>query len=114
MARGEEAGELQLLGAWTSPWVIRVKVALQMKGLSYEYIEQDLQRKSDLLLRSNPVHGKVPVLIHHGRSVFESLVVLEYVDEVFAATGPPLLPADPYDRATARFWATYVNDTVYI
>jgi glutathione S-transferase len=112
MAGGEGAGELQLLGAWMSPYVIRVKVALQMKGLSYEYIEQDLQHKSDLLLRSNPVHKKVPVLIHGGRPVCESLVVLEYVDEAWPGTGQLFLPADPYDRATARFWATYVNDTV--
>ena len=61
MAGGEEAGELRLLGAWMSPYVIRAKVALHMKGLSYEYMEEDFQRKSDLLLRSNPVHKKVPV-----------------------------------------------------
>ena len=66
--------ELKLLGTWASPWVSRVKLALNLKGLSYEYIEQDLDEKSVLLLASNPVHKKVPVLIHNGKSFCESRV----------------------------------------
>ncbi|KAG8055782.1 hypothetical protein GUJ93_ZPchr0001g30705 [Zizania palustris] len=106
-------GELQLLGSWYSPYAIRAKIALGLKGLSYEYIEQDLSSKSELLLKSNPVHKKVPVLIHGGRPVCESLVVLEYVDEAWAGDGPPLLPADANDRATARFWTNYFDSTFF-
>ncbi|KAJ1296502.1 hypothetical protein BS78_01G305800 [Paspalum vaginatum] len=106
-------GELKLLGVWDSPYVNRVQIVLNLKGLSYEYVEEDLLNKSELLLESNPVHKKVPVLIHGGKPIAESQVIVQYLDEVFAGAGPSsLLPADPYDRATARFWAAFVDDKV--
>ncbi|PUZ40411.1 hypothetical protein GQ55_9G421800 [Panicum hallii var. hallii] len=103
-------GELKLLGMWASPYVTRAKLALQIKGLSYEYVEEDLGNKSELLLSSNPVHKAVPVLIHDGKPVCESSVVVQYIDEAFAGAGPSLLPTDPYERAVARFWAAYLED----
>ncbi|CAL4936331.1 unnamed protein product [Urochloa decumbens] len=109
------SSDLVLLDVFGSPYAQRVRIALAEKGLGYERVEQDLAAKGDLLRRSNPVHGKVPVLLHGGRPICESLAILEYLDEAFPST-PPLLPppaSDPYARARARFWAEY-SDRLHV
>ncbi|RWW39082.1 hypothetical protein BHE74_00055620 [Ensete ventricosum] len=104
--------EVKLIGTWSSPFVLRARIALNLKGVEYEFLQQKFGEKSELLLRSNPVYKKIPVLLHHGKPVCESMIIVEYVDEVWAASGQAILPADPYERALHRFWAVYVDDKV--
>ncbi|KAK3129207.1 hypothetical protein QOZ80_6BG0473700 [Eleusine coracana subsp. coracana] len=70
--------EIMLLGLWASPFVIRARIVLNLKGLAYNYTEEDIYNKSEPLLRSYTVHKKVPMLIHNGKPVCESKIILEY------------------------------------
>ncbi|VFQ95593.1 unnamed protein product [Cuscuta campestris] len=105
--------KVKLLGSWVSPFVIRARVALNIKSVPYDFLEEKFGSKSDLLLKYNPVYKKMPVLIHNDKSVCESLIIVQYLDDVWASSGWSILPVDPYDRAEARFWATYVDDKLY-
>lgn len=107
------ADELILLGFHISMFGMRVRVALAEKGIEYEYREENLlANKSPLLLEMNPIHKKIPVLIHNGKPISESLIIVEYIDEVWKDKSPTLLPSDPYQRAQARFWADFIDKKV--
>ena len=78
---------MKLLGFWASPFVVRVRIALNLKSVGYECLDEVLGSKSELLLKSNPVYKRIPVLIHEGKPICESMIIIEYVDEVWAGTG---------------------------
>lgn len=97
-------GDVRLLGAWTSPFVMRVRIALNVKSVDYEYVQVRMRPKSRLFLESNPIYEKIPVLIRNQQPICESMIIVQYVDEVWP-TAPSILPIDSYDRAIARLWA---------
>ncbi|KAK9078129.1 hypothetical protein SSX86_002186 [Deinandra increscens subsp. villosa] len=105
---------LILLDCWASMYGMRVRIALAEKGIPYEYREEDLWNKTQLLLSMNPVYKRVPVLIHNGKPICESSIIVEYIDQVWNHKSP-LFPAsdDASGRARARFWTDFINNKLY-
>ncbi|XP_010522014.1 PREDICTED: probable glutathione S-transferase [Tarenaya hassleriana] len=109
----DQEEKIVVLDHWPSTFGVRVHMALAEKGLTeYETKDEDLFEKSSLLLEMNPVHKKVPVFVHNGVPICESLVILQYIDEVWSHA-PSLLPSDPYERSRARFWADFVDKKIH-
>ncbi|KAI9086884.1 hypothetical protein K1719_031045 [Acacia pycnantha] len=79
-----------------------------------EQEEEDIfedQNKSQLLLKSNPIHKKVPVLIHNGRPICESFIILQYIDEVWKHNHR-LCSDDAHNRAKAMFWINFFDKKI--
>uniref|UniRef100_A0A6N2L8T7 glutathione transferase n=1 Tax=Salix viminalis TaxID=40686 RepID=A0A6N2L8T7_SALVM len=104
------AEEVKVFSEWSSPFALRIIWALKLKGVEFDTVHEDITNKSPLLLQYNPIHKKVPVLVHDGKVICESLVILEYIDETWKQN--PLLPEDPHQKANARFWAKFGDDKV--
>jgi glutathione S-transferase len=101
---------LTLVSHHLCPYVQRAAIALAEKGVAYERVTVDLANKPDWFKALSPL-GKTPVLKVGETAIFESAVILEYLEE----TQPnPLHPADPLRRAAHRslieFGSAILND----
>ena len=95
---------MKLYGFWRSLATYRVRVGLGLKGLRAEDISIDVlkgKQYTEEYLAVNP-QGLVPALVldEGGAPLFQSLAILEYLEETRAE--PPLLPKDPRGRARVR------------
>jgi maleylacetoacetate isomerase len=91
-----------MYGFWRSLASFRVRVALKLKGLQFEEIPIDILSGEQFEPGYAAVNAErvVPTFIHDGHSVFQSLAIIEYLDETHPS--PRLLPQDPKERAYAR------------
>ena len=97
------ASRLKLISHKLCPYVQRAVIALTEKGVAFERIDIDLANKPDWFLAISPL-GRTPVLQVGDVPIFESAVILEYLEE----TQPnPLHPADPLKRAEHRAWIEF-------
>ena len=91
---------LRLVSFHICPFVQRSTIALEEKGVPYEIEFIDLKNKPDWFLKLSP-HGRVPLLQVGDTVLFESTVILEYLDETQA---PQLHCEDPLQKARDRAW----------
>ena len=102
---------IALYSYWRSSCSYRVRIALNLKEVSFEYREVHLvkeggQQHGDAFRSLNPM-GQVPFLIHEGKAISQSMAILEYLDQVFP--DPALFPANPFKGAQVRQLCEMIN-----
>ncbi len=100
--------ELVLVSHALCPYVQRAAIVLAEKGVAFERVTIDLADKPAWFRKISPL-GKVPLLRVGDDVIFESAVIVEYLDET---TSNPLLPQDPLGRARHRSWIEYASATL--
>src|ERR1700726_3880293 len=93
---------ITVYGFWRSIASFRVRVALRLKGLPFEEIPIDILSGEQFKPEYEAVNAErvVPTFIQNGHSIFQSLAIIEYLDDI--QPKPRLLPEDAKERAYAR------------
>lgn len=99
---------LELISLKICPFVQRSVIALNEKQVDFKITHIDPSDPPEWFKDISPL-GKVPVLKVGDQSVFESAVISEYLDEVYA---PQLHPQDPLQKATHRSWVEFCSDLI--
>ena len=101
---------LYLYHGTTSVCAIKVRLTLAEKALPWQgevlWLQRGDQYRPDYL-KLNP-NAVVPTLVHDGKVIIESTVIMEYLDETFPDI--PLMPRDPYARSQVRLWLKRVDE----
>ncbi|CCD67222.1 maleylacetoacetate isomerase [Caenorhabditis elegans] len=100
-----------LYSSWSSGCSSRVRTALALKKIDYEYQPVNLlnKQKEQEFHGNNPAE-KVPILKINGLTLTESMAIIEYLDEIYP--DPPLLPKEPELKARARAIAFHIASNI--
>jgi len=104
---------MKLYNFYASSTSYRTRIALNLKGLAYEYIPVRLDKGEHLSAaygEINPMRG-VPTLEVDGVRLYQSSAIIEYLDEVYP--DPPLLPKDPIARAHVRALTAIIGSDMH-
>jgi len=100
--------EFVLVSHVLCPYVQRVAIALHEKGVTFRRVDVDLANKPDWFVAISPL-GKTPLLRVNDAVIFESAVILEYLEET---TVPALHPSTPLQRAEHRGWIEFASSVL--
>lgn len=101
---------LKLISHKLCPYVQRARIVLDEKSIPHAIEFIDLANRPDWFRELSPL-GKVPVLLVDGTPLFESAVIVEYLDEI---TEGSLHPEDPFERARNRAWIEFASNTLSV
>ncbi|EXJ13833.1 Stringent starvation protein A [Imhoffiella purpurea] len=92
------------------PYCHRVRMVLAEKGIAVDVVDVDAHALPDEVMDFNP-YGTVPTFVDRDLRLYESRIIMEYLDERFPH--PPLLPVDPVSRANARLFMYRIDRDWY-
>ncbi|KAG5731762.1 Glutathione S-transferase omega-1 [Termitomyces sp. T112] len=110
VAQHLDAQDFVFYSGWFCPFVQRVWISLEEKGVKYQYKEINPYKKEKHFLNINP-KGLVPAVEYKGKAIYESLVICEFLEDLYP-TQKPLLPNEPLTRAIARIWIDFISKSV--
>lgn len=109
-----QMAEFALYGYFRSSASYRVRIAMNLKNLSYDYkavhlINNGGEQHNQEYKKLNPSE-QVPTLVHNGKALGQSMAIIQYLDEVSPAN--PLFPAEPFAKAQVIQFCEIINSGI--
>ena len=107
---------MKLYSAWYCPFAQRVWMALEHKGIDFDYVEVDPYHKTEWWLEVSRGSAMVPVIVQSEESaeqftVLDSNRILEYLDDLYPQK-TPVFSEKPGQRAEEKYWMDHISNNI--